>query len=196
MKASLTFVSVLLLSLSSCLAQYEVYKSGNGVVLLSKRQAEFFTLDIPGDKIVPIGMDSAPHPYFTVDGRFLQVMPVLMDEFKGDQTASDETVLKQHLEYEAKYYEEPVSALHSEVRKLASGQTALFWSFVPKQTPKEQVFMSFRANGCVVVLGSAVDGDFTKASDQEFLGKIAASFHSSDQPITLKFFPDGHYERR
>ena len=194
-----TFFAIALsvsLLISTCAAQYEVFKGRQGVsVLLSKKENQAFTLEIGGDKqIVPIGMDSAPHPYFRVDGRFLQVMPVPNDEFKGQERAGDEILLKQHLQYEADFFKQTVHAMHAEVRKLPSGRIALFWSFVPTQTEKEQVFMSFRAKGYILVLGSAVDGSDTKAAVQKFLIHIATTFRSYDHPVTLKFFPDGRFE--
>lgn len=181
---------------STCVAQFEVFKGKQGVVVLqSKKENQAFTLEITGKKeIVPIGMDSAPHPYFLVDGRFLQVMPVLINEFRGDESASDENVLKQHFKYEADSHKQPVTAIRSEIHKLPKGQSALLWSFVPAQTDKEQVFLSFRAKGYIVLLGSAIDGTDTKVEIQKFLIQIASTFRFYDHPVVLKFFPDGRYE--
>lgn len=178
------------------------------LVLQSKKKERSFTIEIRGEKdVAPVGAGSAPHPYFMVDGRFLQVLSVALEEFKGVATASDETLLKQHLKYEAEFHKLPmevfrdadslklpVAASRGEKGKATAGRPALSWSFTVPSSDKKQVFLTFREKGYVVVLGSAVEAPDTKAAVEEFLRQTAVTFRAYDGPVVLKFSPDGRYE--
>lgn len=188
-------VAVILILGGNCLAQYDVLMGKNGLILQSKKKEQSFTIEIRGKKEVsPVGAGQSAHPYFLSDGRVLQVFGLPIDEFKGNERASDEVVLKQHLAYEAGHYKIPEASTHPKPLKLATGKTALMWSFTPAPTAKEQVFLTFREKSYVVVIGSAVvDAHHTKADLQELLKQTANSFRAYDHPVTLKFNPDGSY---
>jgi hypothetical protein len=195
MKTFLTLVLGLLL-VGASHAQFVVYQGGQGTfVLLSKNERQAFSLEIHGDKSIrPIGEKDAPHPYFLVDGRFLQVMPVPLSDFKGDEKDDDLTLLQQHLRYEADFHKLAKDAVRVDAQKLPGGQSVLLWSFVPRQTDKEQVFVSFRHKGYLLVLGSAVDAGDTTAAVHKFLLQTAATFHAYEKPVTLEFSQDGSYK--
>jgi len=178
-----------------CRAQYEVLKSREGVVLLSKKPGQAFSVEIAASRqLAPVGMDSAPHPYFMVDGRFLQVMTVPFREFKGDPTTGEEEILQRHRRYEAGFHGVEPENIVSKALKLRGGSPALFWSFTPAQVRKEQAFLTFPAKGYVVVFGSAVEGKDSLANVQKFLLKIAGTFRPYSRPVSLKFSADGRYE--
>jgi hypothetical protein len=84
-------------------ARYEMRKSSDGVLVISKVPSRTYSLDVPGKTIVPYGEKQADHPYLTADRTFLQILSVPLAEFKADERASDEKILKQQMQYEAGY---------------------------------------------------------------------------------------------
>jgi hypothetical protein len=196
MKNLLFLLLVLLLFTTPCHAQYHVIQGKPGtLILLSKNKEWPFSLEVHGEKDVqPIGADKAPHPYFMADGRFLQVVSVALSQFNANPKADDETLLKQQLQYESDYHKLPPNSVKSEIKKLPSGRSVLVWSFVPKQAPKEQVFVSLREKNYIIMLGSAVDENDTKAAVDKFLLQTASTFLAYDKPINLQFNPDGSYK--
>jgi|GEM_PF-2149919 len=189
-------------------AQSVAYKSKDGFTFLSKTEGQYFTIDIHGVNITPIDPKSSPHPYFNVDGRFLQVLVVRMDEFKGEASKGAEANLKTYFNYEKNYWKEKWGENESGVQKLASGRAAMVWSFAPSKELREMAIkqgnktpassnemVSLVSHNYVLTLGSDVSGKDTRKAVREFLLKIADSFFDSDSPMELKFFPDGQYER-
>jgi hypothetical protein len=168
---------LLLASATPLFAQYEIRKSADGFLVVSNVPGRRFTLDIPGKQVTPYGAKTQSHPYLAVDGVFLQVLSVPLAEFKADPKALDATILKQQMQYEAKYWKVSSSQIDSHIRKLG-GRTALTWSFVPafSPQPKRQIFLTLRSGSYVVVIGSAVQRGQTKSFIESFLARIAASF--------------------
>jgi hypothetical protein len=166
------------LSTAPLFAQYEMRKSSDGVLVISKVSGRTYSVDVPGKTIVPYGEKQADHPYLTTDGTFLQILSVPLTEFKADASASDEAILKQQMQYEAGYWHVPLSSIESHTRKVGR-RTALVWSFMPTFGPRpvRQFFLTFRSGNYVVVLGSSVERGATKASLETLLSRIAASFH-------------------
>ena len=174
-------VTLILLSIASPLfAQYEVRKSADGVLLASQVSGRKYTLNIPGKSIMPYGAQQADHPYFTVDGIFLQVLSVPLAEFHTDGTAGDEAVLRQQMQYEGGYYKVPPQQIDSHTRRVG-GRTALVWSFMPTFGPRpvRQVDLTFRSGSYIVVLGSSVERGQSKSQIESFLARVASSFHSA-----------------
>src|SRR5947209_2280468 len=135
---------VLLLSATPIFAQYEIRKSSDGVLVISKVAGRTYSVDVPGNTIVPYGEKQADHPYLTADGTFLQILSVPVAEFNADATASDEAILNQQMQYEAGYWHIPLSSIESHIRRVG-GRTALVWSFMPSigQRPVRQFFLTF-----------------------------------------------------
>ncbi len=93
MKQLLSLIFLGICGATPAFAQYTAFKSADGVLLISNRPDQYFSFDIPGPKIIPVGENQAPHPYFIVydratmkpnEGRMVQVMPVPLAEFKGN----------------------------------------------------------------------------------------------------------------
>ena len=171
---------ILLLSATPIFAQYEMRKSSDGVLVISKVPGRTYSVNVPGKTIVPYGEKQADHPYLTADGTFLQILSVPLAEFKADARASDEAILKQQMQYEAGYWHIPLSSIESHTRRVG-GRTVLVWSFMPSFGPRpvRQFFLTFRSGRYVVVLGSSVERGATKASLETLLSRIAASFHAT-----------------
>ncbi len=165
---------------SPLFAQYEIRKSTNSFLIVSKVPGRTFTLNVPGKKLTPYGAKTESHPYLVVDGAFLQVLSVPLAEFKANPKASDDTVLRQQMQYEASYYKVPLSQVESHTRN-AGGRTVLVWSYVPTFSPRpvRQIFLTLRAGSYVVVIGSAVQSGQTRSSIEALLTRIGASFHAT-----------------
>ena len=178
MRALIAFL--LLVSATPIFAQYEMRKSSDGVLVVSKVSGRTYTLDVPGKTIVPYGEKQADHPYLTADGTFLQILSVPLAEFKCDVSAGDEAVLRQQMQYEASYYKVPLASIDSHTRKVGS-RSALVWSFMPTLGPRpvRQIFLTFRAGSYVVVIGSSVERGQSKSSIESLLARVAASFHAT-----------------
>jgi hypothetical protein len=178
MRALIAFL--LLAYATPIFAQYEMRKSSDGVLVVSKVSDRTYTLNVPGKTIVPYGEKQADHPYLTADGTFIQILSVPLAEFKADASAGDEAVLRKQMQYEANYYKVVLTSIDSHTRKVG-GRTALVWSFMPTFGPRpvRQVFLTFRAGSYVVVIGSSVERGATKSSIESLLARIAASFHAT-----------------
>jgi hypothetical protein len=159
-------------------AQYKLIKSADGVLVVSDVPGRKYSVDVPGSEIVPYGLKQVDHPYLTADNRFLQIMSVPLAEFHADPSASDESILRQQMQYEIGYTHVPPSIITSQPRKLANGRAALLWSFPPGTEIKRQVNLTFRSGSYVVALVSAVDNAHSQADIERFLTRIANSFHA------------------
>jgi hypothetical protein len=178
----MTRVAIALLflaSTSSLLAQYEIRKSADGFLVVSNVPGRRFTLDVPGRQVTPYGAKTQSHPCLTVDGVFLQILSVPLAELKANTSAGDEMVLREQMQYEAKYWKVPLSQIDLHTRKVA-GRTVLVWSFTPAFGPRrvQQIFLTLRSGSYVVVVGSAVQSGQTNKFIESLLARIAASFHA------------------
>jgi hypothetical protein len=176
-----TLIAFLFLaSATPILAQYEMRKSSDGVLVVSNVSGRTYTLDVPGKTIVPHGVNEADHPYLTTDGTFLQILSVPLAQFDADASAGDEAVLRQQMQYEAKVYDVPLTSIDSHTREVG-GRTVLVWSFIPTfgSRPVRQLFLTFRAGSYVVVIGSSVERGQNKSSIESLLARIAGSFHTT-----------------
>src|SRR5437870_3063947 len=113
MKKLLVLTFAAMCAVRPVFAQYTAFKSADGVLLISNRPGQYFSLDLPGEKVIPVGPHQASHPYFLIydratmkreEARTVQVMPVPIAEFKGDPSAKDETILRKQAQYEIDYW--------------------------------------------------------------------------------------------
>lgn len=211
MKPFVLLLAILCACISVASAQgpnYVVYKTTDGVVYLSKTAGLNFTLEITGKTITPLGQEDSPNVYLMVDGRTFQVAIIALSDFDGDATKPDAETLKHYVAYEKEYWSKQAVNFQVTTVKLSSGREAAAWSFSLSPELKAETLkngghpvssnemLSFRSGKFIISLGSAVEAKFTKDEIRKFLLQIAATLHESDTPMTLKFFPDGHYERQ
>jgi hypothetical protein len=159
-------------------AQYTLIKSADGVLVVSQVPGRKYSVDVPGSEIVPYGLKQADHPFLTADKRLLQIMSVPLAEFHANPKTSNEVILRQQMKYETNYTGVPANAVKAQPRKLASGRTALLWSFAPGTQIKRQVNLTFRSGSYVVALIGAVDDTHSFADVERFLTRIANSYHA------------------
>jgi hypothetical protein len=174
-------------------AQYAAFKSADGILLISQRPSQYFSIDLPGSKIMPVGQKSMSHPSFIIcdspddqprNGRFVQVMPVPLSEFKGRPNESDQTLLSRQADYEIGYWHPRDS--QRRLTTLANGRTALIWKLTLAKkirTGSMQLFLSFRQQDYVVVLSSNVPDDRDPKSIESYLRRVALSFRADNHPI-------------
>ena len=174
-------------------AQYAAFKSDDGILLISRRPGQYFSIDLPGGKIIPVGQKEATHPSFIIcdrpndqpkDGRFVQIMPVPLSEFQGKPGGSDEALLRKQANYEINYWHPRESDLR--LIKLQNDRTALLWRMtVARKLPagSTQLFLSFREGKYVLVLSSNVPNDRGPGPVGNYLRKVALSFRASARPI-------------
>jgi hypothetical protein len=174
-------------------AQYAAFKSADGILLISQRAGQYFSLDLPASKIVPVGQKEMSHPSFIIcdspndqpkDGRFVQVMPVPLAEFKGRANENDETLLRKQANYEITYWH-PRNA-ETRLTQLENGRTALLWTLTLAKkvhAGSTQIFLSFRHLDYIVVLSSNVPNDRKAGAIEAYLRRVAASFRPATRPI-------------
>jgi hypothetical protein len=113
---------LLLASATPMLAQYEMRKTSDGVLIVSNVVGRKYTFDVPGKTIVPYGKNEADHPYLSTDGTFLQILSVPFTQFDADASAGDEAVLRQQMKYEANNYDVPLASIARTLAKSAVAQ--------------------------------------------------------------------------
>ena len=173
---------------------YRAYKSADGVLIVSERARQLFSINVPGHKIHLIGPNElyvlgnadavAHHPYMMVDGRLVQIMPVPIAEFKGNATAQDELILRQQAEYELSAQ----GSIESNIKSilLPSRRKALLYSCRVRDTgpgSENQLFITLRENDYVLVLNSNVPKGEADEKVKSFLIRVASSFRASKTPI-------------
>jgi hypothetical protein len=195
---TILLASVWIATTGSISVDYRAYKSTDGILVISERPGQFFSVDIPGEKIHPVskihllGTDEAVlhHPYFMVGNRCLQLMPVPIAEFKGNPAADDEAILRAQAQYEINYWK-PIS---SDIKKIAlrKGKTGLLYSFRIRRSGsgnEKQMFVTFRENHYVVVLASNVPKGDSDKKVRDFLIRVASSFRGSKSRIPRPAVP-------
>lgn len=150
----------------------------HGLSIAALARGREFLLGLKGDKIV-ISKDVSPGRLaLTVDNKFLQLFSVPLADFDGTMSSSDLAVQRQYMEFKARAYHVPLSAIHVEASKLKSNRNVLVWSFEPHLTPKvkQQLFLTWRYRDYLVVLGSVITPDQSVDQIKPWLIKIAESF--------------------
>lgn len=150
----------------------------HGLGITSVERNREFLLGVNGDDIHVSNEASPGHLALTVDNKFLQIFSVPLTEFNGTAANSDLAVVRQYMESKIKSYHLPKGAVSVEASKLKSKRNILVWSFEPHLTPqvKQQLFLAWRYQNYIVVLGSAVAPDQSADQIKPWLIKVAETF--------------------
>lgn len=193
-KAFIFAFLALLCAVASAPAQYAAFKSADGILLISQHPDRYFSVDLPGAKIIPLGQKDLSHPAFIIcdrpndqakQGRFVQVMPVPLAEFKGRPSEGDEALLRKQAGYEINYWHPRDSDVR--LTNLENGRTALVWSLTLAKKGRagsRQTFLSCREKNYILVVSSNVPNDLKIEPIQAYLRRVAASFRSAARPIS------------
>jgi len=168
-------------------------KTEKGVLVVWNEPGNFFTIEIKGTKIEAI----ADHDlWFTVDGKFLQIVTVRKTQFmeSAQVSADNRTVLNQHRDWESKYVGEVLNAkinVVSSWTKLSSGADALAWSYdMPtvheKQTAKKQLYLGVVKRDHVFLLNRVIEGNDDEKAVAKYLVDTMSTLRSADKPTSLK----------
>jgi hypothetical protein len=179
---------------------HTAYKSADGVLIVSERPNQYFSIGIPGDGIHLVGPNEiyvlgdpeagAHHPFIMAGDRCLQIMPVPIAEFKGNPQLEDDLILRQQAKYELDAQHTITSKMKRIV--LPNGREALFYSCRVREAgpgSETQVFVALRQNSYVLVLTSNVPRGDTEERVKSFLGRVVSSFYASKTPIRPKAQP-------
>ena len=150
----------------------------HGLTIASVVRNREFLLGVNGDDIRVLNETSPGRLALTVDKKFLQIFSVPLTEFNGTAANSDLAVVRHYMESKIKSYHLPTGAVRAEASKLKNKRNVLVWSFEPHLTPqvKQQVFLAWRYQNYIVVLGSAVAPDQDADQIKPWLIKVAESF--------------------
>jgi hypothetical protein len=173
------------------LSEFDVYKTKDGVVVLSRTEGQHFTLNVDGNEIIPMGQDSSPYPIFRVDGRFFQIAVIRLRDFKGDASKPPSGNLKKYLAYEKEFYKD----------QLKKGREALGWKSdtteaIEGTKPQTNIMLSFVHRDYLVTLCTSIDVGTSAVQANKMLTTAAESFIASDKEITIKFADDGTYTQK
>ena len=189
---------VFVFSVANVLAQPQensgLIKTADGVLVVSNEPGSFYTLEIKGKSIKPI----PDRPFwFTVDGKFLQVVNAEKAQFlkdAADKRLDDKAILSAHRKWESDYISETLGAklnINSEWLKLSNGMTAIAWNYdmphvADKQTAKRQLYLIVVKGDRVIGLNTVVEEDGQDKILQQFLIDTMNTFKPRDAPLNLE----------
>jgi hypothetical protein len=193
MKALLT-LGVLAASSLGALADITAFKSKDGIVLVSNTPGQHFSVQMKGSKFKLPRENSSPNPMFMVDGQFMQLAVIRIEDLKV-KTTDERELLKGYLAYETKFYKDHLKDITSTFLKPVNGHPRLTWSASPMDPAAKvrNVFLTFVQKGYIVSLSTAAPVGAPEEPARKRLEAVAVSFKPSDKPITLKFAKDGSY---
>ena len=172
-------------------------KTSSGFLLVWNQPNNYYILEIKGKDV---RQASTEHKFFSVDGMFLQIADVPIENFlqaRKKQNLDDKAILESHREWEAKYMEGEYKAklgIESSWQKLTNGKDALLWlASVPegaKTNVKKQVYLTVVQRDYVLMLGGVVTSTITESATQQLLLKTIETLKTSDKPSDLQKLRD------
>lgn len=171
--------------LMPCLAsaEYVLYKSNSGVLIISNRPGAYFSFDIPGSTITPADLDKSPYPRMFSDAFYLEIVPITLTEPLPETETEEIALLTRRFDAAKAARSGPPSEIHIKEIRLQSNRSALTWSFIPFGATKRFYCLAFRSEGIVFLLKSGFAKAQTKDDPAEFLLAIANSFRRSSTPL-------------
>ena len=141
---SLLLFCILIVSTIGAFADITAYKSKDGIVLVSNDPGQYFTIQIKGSKFEPLGEGSSSNPMFMVDGQFIQVAVIRIEDLKA-KTTDEAELLKDYLAYETEFYKGHLKDISSKFLKPVGGHQRLTWSASPTDPSSKvrNVFLVF-----------------------------------------------------
>jgi len=185
-------VAFFALSASAQVEGSGVIKTRDGVLLVSNEPGNFYTMEIKGSEIKPI---QDHFFWFTVDGKFLQIVNAEKSQFlsESEKNLDEKGVLSAHMKWESDYISETLKsklAVNSSWITLTSGKTAIAWDFdmpqvADKQTAKRQLYI-LTVNGTHVIgMNTVVEKDGEEAHLRQFLLDRLNSLKPRDKVLPL-----------
>ena len=167
-------------------------KTGDGILLVWNQPNDFFTLEVKGTDIRPLGSERV---FFEVDGVVFQVQSAAVSQFlkSGTEGRSAQSVLDAHRDWEAAHIEGLLGKklkVASSPLKLKGGGEALLWKFdMPEGLngeAKQQMFVTVLNGENVLLLNGVVSEKVREAAVEQFLVATAGTLKRSPKPIDLR----------
>jgi uncharacterized protein involved in high-affinity Fe2+ transport len=182
--------------------QQEDYRSGaikisSGYLLVWNVPNNYYILEIKGKDVRQTSTD---RKFFSVDGMFLQIVDVSLEnvlQAAKRQDLDDKAILEAHRDWEAKFMEGEYKAklkIESSWQKVPNGNDALLWqASVPesaKGNVKKQVYLTVVKGDYVLMLGGAVTDTSGEGAIEQLLLKTIETLKTSDKPTDLQKLRD------
>ena len=177
------FILIFLLMASQSHAEYVLYKSQAGVLLISNTPSEYFSFDVPGSNVTPADLDSSPHPRMFSDAFYLEIIPIPITPPIPKTETEEAAFLHSHFEAAKSARSGLPSDISSQSVRLKSDLSALMWSFVPFGDRKRFYCVAFRSKEILFLLKAGFADEATQEDPAQFLLKVANSFVRSSTPI-------------
>jgi len=176
-------VLILLLLPQLSHADYVLYKSRAGVLVVSRNPGAHFSFDVPGDTVTPADLERSPNPLLFADAFFLEIVPLPLDGAIPSNGKEELALLNREFETTKAAGKGRPTEIRSEPTHLNDQTVALAWSFIPYGATKRFYCLAFRSGKTVFLLKSGFAEAPTKADPGKFLAAVARSFVRSDTPI-------------
>jgi hypothetical protein len=183
----------LLLTCSFASAEYTMFKSKAGVLVISDNPGLYFLLDVPGENFRPVGMNEAPYPALEADGYFLQIVPGTVSELKMPEGASDRDILTAQYKYETDFHKISPQDAPMELSTLTNGKSCITWSMTPNGTEHKHYFLCFRSDDRVISICAADMTEPKAKGPFQLLKSIAESFYRSSSQLKISWDDAGDY---
>ncbi|MEO6050262.1 MAG: hypothetical protein ABIP78_02885 [Pyrinomonadaceae bacterium] len=174
--------------------QSGMIKTANGILVVWNEPGNYYTIEIKGEKILPVEGHSL---WFTVDGKFFQIVTAMKKEISVDlnkKDLDDKAILTAHRDWESDYISKTITAkikVDSAWLKLSNGMDALAWSYemphvAEKQTARIQLYLSVSKRDRVFALNSVVEVENNEKAIRQFLVDTMNTLKPSDKPLSLE----------
>jgi len=181
--------SLRLLVLLACLipcfarAEYVIYKSVAGVLIISNNPGKYFSFDVPGSTITPADLDRSPHPRLFSDAFYLEIIPITLNEPLPSSASEDSDLLLKNFEAAKIARAGSPTEISSQTVELRNDLPALLWSFIPYGEQRMFYCLAFRSDDLLFLLKSGFAEDQAEGDPGKFLIDIANSFVRSPTKI-------------
>ena len=180
---SLLIAFVIAANSSPVIAQYTLYKSRAGDLLISEAPDAYFSFDIPGTTVTPADLKTSSYPRFFSDAFYLEIIPIPIQHGIASSPKSDMQLLMAEFESSKAARQTPPTEITSNPVELGHQVAGLSWSFIPHGDAKRFYCLAFRSEKTVFLLKSGFAEEPAKTDPALFLTSVAKSFVRSLTPI-------------
>jgi len=198
-QSSVVFLSFLLCCLNGFAQDNKlgvfVIKTETGYLLVQNREKISYTLEFKGEEIKPLDSD---HPSFIIDGKMIQVLNVLNENYwKPKEALKTEPTTEQYLEahkmWESDYLSDAWKtklSVTAEFLEIGQKRKAMFWSFaMPKDIGapfSHQLFLTTLIGKDVVGINSSPDMAENQKSYRTYMVETMNTLKTSEKPFNIK----------
>ncbi len=172
-----------------------IISTGDGYLIVQNREKISFSLEFKGEKFKPLKSD---HPTFMMDGRLIQVVTVLNENYWKPKESSKtdptpEQFLEAHKVWESDYLGDMMKtklSVTSEFLEISQNRKAMFWSFpMPKERESpysHQLFLTTLIGKDVVGINASPDSSENQKSYRTYILDTMNTLKTSEKPFNIK----------